>query len=540
MSQETDERYVAIRGTETNLMPGTRMIGPSDPGQKIEVTLVLRRRSSAPAIPKPEDIGAQLPRDRQYITRESFGAVYGAEHDHVVKVEDFARASGLTVLRSSSAKRTITLAGSRADVSAAFRVNVMELSDKYGSYLGYKTPIRVPVELASIVTSVFGLEDRVLACPQVRSLAHEDVVRMGPLPALQIYTGPQVAELYNFPNASGQGECNGIIEFGGGYDLTDVMGYFQNLGLAVKPNSISYVSLGGVTNKPGLSAFLDTEVYLDVEVAGSVASQARLTVYFAPPTTNGFVDAFSTAIHDPVNKPSVIFCTWGAFELLWQGMPSAMAELEVYFQEAAALGVTIVVASGDSGATAGVHNDGPHLYYPGSSPNVLSIGGTSLFSSAGSVVRESTWNRLLTGGGASTGGFSRVFQLPPYQRGPNRAVSTVGRGVPDACADADPFTGYLIRVYWYHAVIAGTSAAAPLWAALIARINELLGVPVGYFNPLIYGKLASGGVFNDVTLGNNGLFAAGPGWDACTGWGSPDGVKLLQALGGTRAANKDN
>jgi kumamolisin len=112
--------------------------------------------------------------------------------------------------------------------------------------------------------------------------------------------------------------------------------------------------------------------------------------------------------------------------------------------------------------------------------------------------------------------------------------------VPDVCADADPFTGYLIRVYWYHAVIAGTSAAAPLWAALIARINELLGVPVGYFNPLIYGKLANDGVFRDVTLGNNGLFSAGPGWDACTGWGSPDGVKLLHALGGINGANKDN
>ena len=481
-----------------------------------------------------------MPRNRQYITRESFGAIYGAEHDDVVKVENFARASGLTVVKSSSAKRTITLAGSRADVSAAFRVNVVELSDKYGAYLGYRTPIRVPVELASIVTSVFGLEDRLLAYPQVRSLAHEDVVRMGLLPALQIYTAPQVAQLYNFPNSTGQGECIGIIEFGGGYELTDVMGYFQNLGLAVKPSSISYVSLGGMTNKPGLSPFLDTEVYLDVEVAGSVASQAKLTVYFAPPTANGFVEAFSTAIHDPVNKPSVIFCTWGAFELLWQGIPSAMGELEVYFQEAAALGVTIVVASGDCGATAGVYNDGPHLYYPASSPNVLSIGGTSLFSSAGSVLRESTWNRLLTGGGASTGGFSRVFQLPPYQAGPNRAVAAVGRGVPDVCADADPFTGYLIRVYWYHAVIAGTSAAAPLWAALIARINELLGVPVGYFNPLIYGKLASAGVFNDVTLGNNGLFVAGPGWDACTGWGSPDGAKLLHALGGISAANKDN
>src|SRR6266446_6098653 len=206
MSQQTDERYVVIPNTETNLMAGTRMIGPSDPVQEIEVTLVLRRRSSAPAIPKTEDIGAQLPRDRQYITRESFGAVYGAEHDDVVKVENFARASGLTVVKTSSAKRTITLAGSRAAVSAAFRVSVVELNDKYGTYLGYKTPVRVPVELASIVTSVFGLEDRLLACPQVRSLAHDDIVRMGLLPSLQIYTAPQVAQLYDFPNASGQGE----------------------------------------------------------------------------------------------------------------------------------------------------------------------------------------------------------------------------------------------------------------------------------------------------------------------------------------------
>jgi kumamolisin len=138
---------------------------------------------------------------------------------------------------------------------------------------------------------------------------------------------------------------------------------------------------------------------------------------------------------------------------------------------------------------------------------------------------------------ATGGGVSGFFALPPYQRNAHvppvsGSVGKFGRGVPDVAGDADPASGYLVRVDGQSVVIGGTSAVAPLWAGLVALINQKLGRPVGFLNPLLYGSLAGRGLFNDIVTGNNGAYAAGPGWDACTGWGSPNGNKLLKALGG--------
>jgi len=157
-----------------------------------------------------------------------------------------------------------------------------------------------------------------------------------------------------------------------------------------------------------------------------------------------------------------------------------------------------------------------------------------------SITSETVWNELANNEGATGGGISDVFPLPSYQAGagvPPSANSNhnVGRGVPDVTGDADPTTGYVTLVDGNPDVIGGTSAVAPLWAGLIALINESIGKPVGFINPLLYQSAAGAGDFNDITTGNNGAYSAGPGWDACSGLGSPIGTQVAAALGAPQA-----
>jgi kumamolisin len=196
--------------------------------------------------------------------------------------------------------------------------------------------------------------------------------------------------------------------------------------------------------------------------------------------------------------------------------------------------VMVCTASGDDGSDDDQTDGQAHVDFPSSSPNVLSCGGTTLESSNGNIQSEVVWNDG-SGNGASGGGVSEIFPLPTYQQSANVPVSVntgfVGRGVPDVAGDADPNTGYNVEVDGQAIVVGGTSAVAPLWSALIALLNQQLGKSVGFLNNSIYGARSTTG-FNDIVSGNNGAYSAGPGWDACTGWGSPIGTALLSGLGG--------
>jgi kumamolisin len=271
---------------------------------------------------------------------------------------------------------------------------------------------------------------------------------------------------------------------------------------------------------------------LDIEVAGGIAPKARLAVYFAPNTDKGFLDAITLAIHDKTNKPSVISISWGGPENSWT--QQSLKSYDEAFQAAAALGVTIFCAAGDAGSGDGVADGKAHVDFPASSPNVSGCGGTRLTASKNTIASESVWNEGSTS--ATGGGGSDFFPLPAYQDKAGVPASAnkpshKGRGVPDVAGDADPATGYLVRVDGQELVFGGTSAVAPLWAGLIARLNQKLGQPVGFLNPLSYGLLEKSSAFLDITAGNNGAYKAGTGWDPCTGWGSPNGKKMVKGLG---------
>ena len=264
-----------------------------------------------------------------------------------------------------------------------------------------------------------------------------------------------------------------------------------------------------------------------MEVIGSVAPGATMVVYFSDPTARGFIDAVSSAVHDS-KRPSVISISWGWSEDSWT--PAARDEMEEVFKEAAALGITVVVAAGDYGSTDGIQGGHQHVDFPASAPHAFAVGGTSLRIVNGQITQETVWNNG-PGGDAGGGGISDVFGVPPHQRGialRNVDTGREGRGVPDAAASADPYQGYLVWDHGGKHFVGGTSAGAPLWAALFARCMQSLGTRIGFVNPLLYAASPC----RDITDGDNGRYRARRGWDPCTGMGSPDGEAVVKALRG--------
>jgi len=399
-------------------------------------------------------------------------------------------------------------------------------------FRGRAGPVYTPTELSELVHAVLGLDNRPQARTHFRPLLPGQAT-------VSSYTPPQLAKIYDFPQQlDGTGQSIALIELGGGFNQSDIDSYFAGLG--IKPPKVVAVSVDGATNAPtGDPAGPDGEIMLDIEVAGSVAPGAQITVYFAPNTDKGFLDAITTAVHDAQNKPSVISISWGSAESTWTSQ--AMQSFNQAFQDASTMGITVCVASGDSGSSDGETDGLAHVDFPASAPYALGCGGTRINSNAGAITSEVVWNDQSIGGGATGGGVSDVFPLPAWQTNAGVPPSAnpggqAGRGVPDVSGDADPATGYAVRVDGQSTVYGGTSAVAPLWASLFALLNQKLGSPVGYVNTFFYDKLvfrSSSGVkeqgFDDITQGNNGVYKAGLGWDPCTGLGSPDGSKLLGA-----------
>jgi len=342
-----------------------------------------------------------------------------------------------------------------------------------------------------------------------------------PKAAALSYNPDAVARAYKYPrDVDGKGECIALIELGGGYRNQDMTNYFSKLGIPLP--LITSQSVDGAVNAPSTPDSADGEVALDIQVAGAVAPGAKIVVYFAPNTDKGFLDAISTAIHDKVNKPSVISISWGAPESQWTDQ--ALQNYNETFMSAAALGVTITVAAGDNGSSDRETDGQAHVDFPAGSPYTLACGGTRLLSNS-----ETVWNDQ--DGWATGGGISDVFPVPDYQKPISLPVSVnankkKGRGVPDIAANADSASGYNVLVDGQWTVVGGTSAVAPLIAALIALANQKLKRKAGFIHPKIYATSAP--VFKDIVSGNNatantGGYTAGPGWDACTGLGVPMG-----------------
>jgi kumamolisin len=491
-------------------------LGPAPTAGAMSLTLLLRRKTAL----APQASG----RDQARPDRVTFAATYGLKDEDLTTVRSFAAAHGLTIGEINRGARSVRVTGSVQQIQKAFGVTIQMYKDDKGvAYRGNDAEASLPSELSGAVEHVLGLSERPVAKPHVRLTGA--VAATG-----GTFTPPQLAAAYQFPTGAGAGQCIGIIELGGGYQASDLQTFFSGIGAPLP--KVTAVGVDGGANVPGGDPNgADPEVELDIEVAGGIAPAANIAVYFSPNTDAGFLDAITTAIHDTTNKPSVLSISWGGPENSWT--PSSLTAFDDAFQSAAVLGLTVCVAAGDNGSSDGTA--GNMVDFPASSPNVLACGGTSLKVSESTITSETVWN---DGGGEATGGgISPSFRVPSYQSGLSAALTAggkealTGRGVPDVAGNADPKTGYAIVVDGQSTVVGGTSAVAPLWAGLIARINALTGKNQGFINPIL-----SATISRDVTSGNNGTFAASVGWDACTGWGSPNGTALLKALGGATVA----
>ena len=491
---------------------GTR-VGDVPRDEMIDVSVILKPRTQ---IAVPQTGGTA-------ISREEFAARYGADPAAIEQLKAFAGQHHLTVTEISPERRTVKLEGTAANMTEAFGAPMERYEHEGTQYRARTGPVQLPDDLANSIEAVLGLDNRPHVKPHFRYHGGQPQKHAKAVS----YTPVQVAQLYNFPtDVDGTGQTIGILELGGGYRPTDLQTYFSSIGVK-EPNVIS-VSVDKGKNKPTNANSADGEVLLDIEVAGAVAPGANIVVYFAPNTTNGFQDALTTAIHDATHKPSVISISWGGPENSWT--PQAMSAFDTSAQAAAALGVTICAAAGDNGSSDGVNDGANHVDFPASSPHILACGGTNLQGSQ-TISNETVWNDGAQGG-ATGGGFSVQFPMPAYQS--SMGIQGTGRGVPDISGDADPQSGYKVLVDGQSMVIGGTSAVAPLWSGLIALLNEKLNRPLGFLQPSLYGLPAASSALNDITQGSNGAFNAGPGWDACTGLGSPSGANLLAALSGTK------
>ena len=515
-----------------NSLKGATLIGAVNPEQTITVTIRIRPRPSTPAAEEARASGKRM-------TQAQFAELFGADPADIARLEDFAHRHGLTVLEASVAERKLRLSGPASAMQAAFGTTLKNYSIGPLEYRGRTGTLSVTDDVHPLIEAVFGLDNRPQVHPHFRFHPHQRRTGNKPTAGLKprtagdgSFTPVEVAQLYRFPaKLDGTGQTIAIIELGGGYTNTDLKNYFA--GLKAPAPQVTAVSVDGGRNAPaGDPNSADGEVMLDIEVAGAVAPGARIAVYFTPNTDSGFIDAVTAAVHDTVRHPSVVSISWGSAESDWTAQ--ALKDFDSHCADAALLGVTICVAAGDNGYTDSTDSSvkTASVDFPASSPNVLACGGTRLLRDG----TETVWGSLLSqGGGATGGGISSVFPVPAFQNGVHLPPSLnpgagPGRGVPDISGNADPQSGYQVLVDGQPGVVGGTSAVAPLWAALIALLNQGLGKSVGFLTPQLYQLPATAQALKDITVGGNGGYHAGPGWDACTGLGSPIGSALLAAL----------
>lgn len=516
-------RFVTLNGSQRRPLANSRAAGPADPAEVTSLTIRLRPVNDIAALAATvEKLYARPLAKRTYLTRDQLTHRHGARREDLDAVEHFAQCHNLTVSHRSAAQRSLTLTGHLADILAAFPAKLRMFEHSTGTYRGRTGGISIPREFRGIITGVFGLDTRSNVKASFRPRTR---------PTTRLVPATVFAKRYNFPKLNGAGQCIGIIELGGGFTHSDLHEYFKSIRIAT-PNVAAISVHHGGARKP---QFADGEVMLDIEVAGTVAPQARIAVYFAPQRGSGFLDALNAAVHDAERSPSVISISWSSPE-----DPTAQQTVTAFhevFLEAAALGITICASAGDHG-TAGMDaadwDRKIHVAHPSTDDLVLACGGTQIDEHGNDIV----WNdgtALSAGGWASGGGISQTRRVPVYQKQvklPRPLTGKRGRGVPDIAMSA---TGYLSRVHGASGPQGGTSAVAPLMAGLVALLNQAKKKNAGWLNPFLYAN-ANKGIVKYVTEGTNAIaktvkgYRAKAGWNACAGLGTPDGVEILKRL----------
>jgi len=533
--------FLPLRGSRREPLPNSRPAGSIDPSEITSITV--RTRSSGDAAKLDltvRDLYDKPLKDRVYLTKQDVAKQHGARQEDLDAIERYAQLHNLVVSHRNAAERTLVLSGRLGDLLSAFHADLHMYHHASGTYRGRQGEIQVPEDLADIITGIFGFDTR----PKHKAPHRARLTGASGPGAGNGVAATEFAKRYNFPTEfagrklDGSGQCIAIIELGGGFSNSDLQLFFQEIGVK-RPNVVA-ISVDHAGNHPTKHGAADGEVMLDIEVAGAVAPKAAIAVYFAPNKGNGFFDAINAAIHDTERNPSVISISWGGPEE--SGEEQVIQAFHEMFAEAASMGITVCVASGDHGTAdlSGFQWDGNiHVDHPAVDDLVLACGGTQIDSHGNDVVwNDGTPFSNVPGGGgwASGGGVSEFIDLPDYQKSAKVPLSIAteksGRGVPDIAMSA---TNYFTRVQGSEGASGGTSAVAPLMASLVALLNQAKDKNVGFLNPFLYANVSKG-VVKDVVVGTNAIastvkgYKAGPGWDACTGLGTPDGTAILNNL----------
>ena len=480
--------------------PRATLVSDVDDNRPIRLLVVLRPQSQRIA-----ETGDRL-------TKSQLIAQYRCDRAVVDRLFAHAAAHGLSATETDATGNTITLTGTYGQARAAFRPEHLAIyDDDKRRYVARSGHLYLPAGLADDIVAIMGFDGRTVPARHFYSPQPADVAVDG------AYQPAEVAKLYEFPPAlTGQGQTIGVIALGGGFNEQWLQAYFAKNGIT-RTGDLVAISVDGTPNDPTMGADSDynervREVHMDIEVLGSIAPGARIVVYFASyQDIAGLQAALQYAVTDSVNAPSVISVSWHYPEdIALSTYKGPLDSINQALEMAKVGNVTVCVASGDYGANEDPNAAQPTVSVPACSPFALACGGTRRLGQGAEVA----WER-------SGGGYSSYFAQPSYQNG----VAPMGmkRGVPDVSAIADP--GYVFSVNESDFNSGGTSVSAPLWAALIALLNQRIGRPVGFINPVIYGHTDS---FTDITTGGNAQFQAQAGWDPITGLGTPKGTSLIE------------
>jgi len=494
------------RAVRTGPLPGSQRLS-------VAVSLKLRDQSELDRLLADQAAGRA-----KHVTPQQFRDRFGPTLSDVNRVTDYLRSRGLTVTGVSANRLAVDATGTADQLGAAFDTSLARWHDASlgRDFTAAESTPKVPTTLASLVSGVTGLDEHYL--PQRRD-AEVAGPKVGSGPGGG-YTPAELRSAYGLNSFdTGAGQTLALFEFGK-FDQANIDTYDHQYILPTSPPVVKNID-GGNTDTGSAQA----EVELDIEVAHAIAPKANLVVYTAPNTTSAEVDMWNALVAD--NVP-VVSSSWGLCE--YDRSLASMQAVDTVAKQAAAQGMTFFAPAGDAGAydcerdANTQHAADLAVDFPGSDPYVTSVGGTTLTLNAdGTRASETTWNQ--GGGWAGGGGQSMVFDKPAWQGADGK------RQVPDVSAAAAGGE-YSVYVQGAWGRNGGTSAAAPLWASYLTLINQRAGVlgklTVGQLNPRLY---ALGGVaVNDVTVGDNRFYQAAVGYDMATGWGTPNGITLGDAL----------
>lgn len=547
-----------LPGQRPNIVKNSQVLNAVDPNTQITLAIGLRMRNQSGLDQYVKSISqAKKGRMKRTLTPAQIIRAYAPLPSSEQAIISYMQQYGLTVTSTSPYHTVIGFSGTIGQAENALHTQVANYRAASGkTYYAPSSDPNVPATIAPFIQSVSGLDNLaqythppVMKTPKAAKAnatqqPNSTSLCLTPSTNDSYYTPSQIANAYNITGLHsqgfyGKGQTVALMEFSD-YSSSDLNTYISACSLHT--GTISRIVLnGGPKTTSGATDFSGAfEVEMDSELIAGTAPQANQRIYEAPNTSAGNILMIQQIVNDAV---PVVSTSWGLCES-YRGSGDAQTENNL-FQIAAAQGQTVFAASGDTGSEACYQDDGSTTTLsvgdPASQPYVTGVGGTSLIMNGSSYNSETAWNDTNSAQkyyAASGGGTSTFWTLPSWQQG--SGISGTAREVPDVSLSSSDYHGYLIYctvaaagcnssqgTWWYGG---GTSAAAPMWAAMTAMANQKSlsqgGYNLGFINPMLYQIYQNSSQyssdFHDVTTGNNSIsggtqYSAGTGYDLATG-----------------------